>query len=262
MRNLDAIRRDALMQRLKGAGGKRVHWTVGQKAHLERVYMSAPASTVLAIEEMNKQVRGDGGLADLRIKLMGDGTISASGDTAASLSFVFRITCPDIDLQGDSLKAGCINTKVFQGNPLVLSFHDSSRMPIAKSSMPWTVGDSALAKATFPEKGVSKESDEMVAMVRAGYLKGASVGFIPVKYSISKDPLRPLGIDFSEVLLLEWSICSLPANSACLLVGPSATKQAPPPKPKAAPTPGSQTRDERMAHVGKLFRELREMGIK
>jgi HK97 family phage prohead protease len=247
MRNLEVIKRDALAQRLKGLGGKRVHWTSEQKAHLQRVYMSAPESAFRALDNMKDVARGDGGLSDLRIKLIGDGTISASGDTAGSLSFVFRITCPDIDLQGDSLKAGCISTKVFQGNPLVLSFHDSGRMPIAKSSMPWTPDDSTLARATFPEKGVSKESDEVVAMVRAGYLRGASVGFIPIKYSFSKDPSRPLGIDFTEVLLLEWSICSLPANSACLLVGASATKRAAPSKPKA-----ESTREQRMDAVRTL----------
>jgi hypothetical protein len=49
--------------------------------------------------------------------------------------------------------------------------------------------------------------------------RGASIGFIPLKWSFSKDPARPLGLDFHAIKLLEWSICALPCNQDCILIG-------------------------------------------
>jgi phage head maturation protease len=63
-------------------------------------------------------------------------------------------------------------------------------------------------------------------MVRAGQVKGASIGFVPIKYAVSKDPARPFGIDFIEARVIEWSICAIPCNQSCLAIGPANSKSA------------------------------------
>jgi phage head maturation protease len=50
-----------------------------------------------------------------------------------------------------------------------------------------------------------------------GYLKATSVGFMPLKYTFSKDPAREYGIDFLEQELLEFSIVTIPANPDALI---------------------------------------------
>jgi hypothetical protein len=76
-----------------------------------------------------------------------------------------------------------------------------------------------LAIAKFPKPGVSANSDQIAAAVRARLQRGASIGFIPLQWSFSKDPARPLGVDFHAIKLLEWSICALPCNPDCILIG-------------------------------------------
>jgi phage head maturation protease len=81
-----------------------------------------------------------------------------------------------------------------------------------------------MANVAFPDPGISAVSDQVRAMVAAGVLRGASVGFLPGQFKFSKDPARPLGIDFlSGHTLTEWSLCAVPCNPSCLVVGPTAS---------------------------------------
>jgi hypothetical protein len=76
-----------------------------------------------------------------------------------------------------------------------------------------------LAIAKFPKPGISADSDRIAAAVRAGLQRGTSIGFIPLSWSFSKDPTRPLGIDFKSIKLLEWSFAALPCNLDCRVIG-------------------------------------------
>jgi phage head maturation protease len=91
-----------------------------------------------------------------------------------------------------------------------------------------------LAIARFPKPGVSADSDRISAAVRAGLQRGASIGFIPLKWSFSKDPSRPLGISFHAIKLLEWSFCALPCNQDCRVLGSVANNQSAPSDGKTA----------------------------
>jgi hypothetical protein len=92
-----------------------------------------------------------------------------------------------------------------------------------------------LAIAKFPKPGVSANSDQIAAAVRARLQRGASIGFIPLKWSFSKDPARPLGVDFHAIKLLEWSICALPCNQDCIMIGSvSGATTSPPSDAKVA----------------------------
>jgi hypothetical protein len=88
-------------------------------------------------------------------------------------------------------------------------------------------GKAVTAIAKFPSRGVSDDSDRIAAAIRAGLVRGASIGFMPLKWAFVTDPARPFGVDFQSIRLLEWSVCSVPCNPACLLIrsiaGPKAS---------------------------------------
>jgi HK97 family phage prohead protease len=60
-------------------------------------------------------------------------------------------------------------------------------------------------------------AQQIKSAVKEGTLRATSVGFIPIKWSFSRDKDRPGGIDFAEQELLEFSIVSVPANSEALM---------------------------------------------
>jgi hypothetical protein len=134
-----------------------------------------------------------------------------------------------------------------------------------------------LAIAKFPKPGVSANSDQIARAVRAGLQRGVSIAFIPTKWSFSKDPARPLGVDFHAIKLLEWSFCALPCNPDCLVIGAvSGGTAAPPSDPKMAdlrrearalaakgralaasiPDPVPLTREQRVAEAAAFRRRL------
>jgi phage head maturation protease len=65
-------------------------------------------------------------------------------------------------------------------------------------------------------------------------MRGVSIGFIPLKWNFSKDPSRPMGVDFHAIKLLEFSICSIPANPDCYVLGSAASSQSAPNDAKVA----------------------------
>jgi hypothetical protein len=138
-------------------------------------------------------------------------------------NFLVPVTTEGIDHENDSVKIPGVDCSIFNKNRIIPLAHDTSALPIAISSAPWlssVSGKAALmAIAKFPEPGVSAESDRVAAAIRAGMFRGASIGFLPLKWSFSTDPSRPLGVDFNAVKLLEWSFCSLPCNPECILIG-------------------------------------------
>jgi phage head maturation protease len=95
-------------------------------------------------------------------------------------------------------------------------------------------------------------SDQVAAIVQARQVKGASIGFIPVRYTLSKDPTRPFGVDFLEIRVIEWSICSIPCCPAALAIGPAGNKSA-----SAASAVPSTTREQRMAEARALAAKVR-----
>ena len=224
-RDLDLLRRDALAQRLKGiGGGKRIHWTATHRKLLSDSIMSAPASAFRGTDE-KKKYASRSSLSELRVKLLADGTLTAVKDGSSS-AYTFVINSDSVDLEGDVIPPKAIDLSIFARNPVVTLSHDTQSPPIATSSLPRVIGNSLVADASFPAPGVSARSDEVRALVGGGHLKGASIGFIPVKFAISKDPDRQFGLNFSEVRLLEFAICSVPCNSDCLLIGAAATSRS------------------------------------
>jgi phage head maturation protease len=244
--NIDVLRNDILAKRLDEKSGKL--WGPRDKSlwH-EYVYDADPADIVNAAPATHKFVTPD--LAAIRKEVMAAGAGTFTKSTDAARAYMFVISTKTVDLENDVIFPRGIDTGLFSKNGPVLLSHDSSKLPIAASDVPFVSGDRVLATARFPAQGVSADSDQALAAIRAGLVKGASVGLIPTRWAFSKD--RKLGVDIFESILLEYSVVSLPCCPDALLLGPvsSAASAAP-----ASATRSTQSREERIADANRFRR--------
>ena len=74
----------------------------------------------------------------------------------------------------------------------------------------------------FMPADISPFADSIYRMVKAGFVKAVSVGFIPLEYSFVNESDRPFGIDFKKQELLEISVCPVPCNPNALQEAKSA----------------------------------------
>jgi hypothetical protein len=223
---LDFMRQAALRKRVNGvAGGNRIVWQEKDLIKLHDRYMAARPeefscddSTVLKYSGAASPDKA--ALAKLGIELRD----FAPDDNA----FLCLATNETVDHAGDSVKLPGIDSCVFEKNGAVLDSHDSSKPPVASSGRPFMSGNNLLAIARFPKPGVSANSDQIAAAVRARLMRGISIGFIPQSWSFSKDPSRKMGVDFHAIKLLEFSMCSIPMNPDCRVLGSVASSQSAP----------------------------------
>jgi hypothetical protein len=210
MNDIDLLQLGLFQKRIGGSvfGGKRIAWTPQDQGVIKDYIFSLPKD-VLAHSHAGPP----------------NDDSNATATTAASAKptdrkFNFRISREMVDREGDLIKVAGIDASSFNNNAPVLDSHDSTKLPIATSSMPYVLGDAMYAEATFPASGISRNSDRVASAVRSGLIRACSIGFIPLKWSFSKDPNRPTGIDFHNCSLIEWSICAIPACPDALLIGP------------------------------------------
>jgi hypothetical protein len=227
---LDMMRQDALSRRVKGiAGGNRILWSAKDIATIHDYVMAMPETIIRAAPTTVVHKSPEIDLASIRRKLLESGVAVNRDMQSDDLSFLYIISSQRVDLSNDDIDQAGIDFEDYKkNNPVILDSHDSSVPPIAVSSPPWLSGGKTMAIAKFPRPGISADSDRVAAAIRGGLIRGASIGFVPLRWSFTKDPTRPLGISFSSVKMIEFSTCSIPCNSDCLLVGPvSGGKSAP-----------------------------------
>jgi phage head maturation protease len=215
------IRQTVVTRRLSG-GSNNIKWSPPAEAFIRQHVDALPEKVLLGIAEMKLFDSQSPAAAPV----MEAHVLRAMNSSA--LSWQVQISNGSTDLMLDQIAPNGWNLRNVGSNLPVLLAHDSSALPVGQSSMPWLRGGTALmANVAFPEPGTSAVSDQVRAMVAAGVLRGASVGFIPGQFKFSKDPARPLGIDFlSGHILTEWSLCSVPCNQSCLVVGPTSGGQS------------------------------------
>jgi len=249
---LQTLRQNALTRRIKGsAGGLHVAWSAKDIARITDQVMAMPAEMIAREMPAIRRKRVDvDGIARAKVSELGLVLRSAQADDAR---FLFVVSSETVDLAGDVVTVAGIDCEDFLKNPAVLNSHDSSAMPIAVSTAPVVSGKVLTAIAEFPALGISECSDQIAAAVRTKLIKGASIGFIPTKWSFTKDPSRPFGVDFLETKLLEWSVCSVPCNPDCLMIGAVAAGKA---AKRNASSP-TMTREQRLAEA-RSFRRMAE----
>src|SRR6478672_12104327 len=128
---------------------------------------------------------------------------------------------------GDSVAVEGWKLANYKRNPIVLWGHDGSMLPVGRATSVWIQGGKLKAKAELAPASVSQYAERVRSMIAAGFLNATSVGFAPIKLKFTADKSRPLGIDFLEQELLEFSIVNIPANPDALLdPGQLGTKSA------------------------------------
>lgn len=130
-----------------------------------------------------------------------------------------------VDSYGDIILQKGWNLKDrFANNPAIMWAHNYSMPPIGSGIKARVKDGKLLIDVLFMTEEISPFAETVFKMVHAGFLKGNSVGFIPVKIiDVSDDKEREAlglgkrGVLFEKQILLEDTICPLGANKNALV---------------------------------------------
>lgn len=138
----------------------------------------------------------------------------AVADAGRKLRFVF--SDGTIDRAGDSIDPEGWEVDDYMSNPVALWAHDSYSPPIGRASNVGATGGKLIGDIEFMDAEISPFADSIFRMVKAGYVKAVSVGFIPIEWSFAKEKDRPFGINFNKQELIEISVVPIPCNPNAL----------------------------------------------
>ncbi|MDQ7850945.1 MAG: HK97 family phage prohead protease [Armatimonadota bacterium] len=129
----------------------------------------------------------------------------AGGDT-----YTFTITTRTPDRFGDVVEPSGIRWEAYMRNPVVLWAHNSDLPPIGRTVALEPLGDALVATVEFAQTPFAQEVRQLVD---AGFLRAASIGFLPLRW----EPMPGGGRRFLEAELVEWSVVPVPANPEALV---------------------------------------------
>jgi HK97 family phage prohead protease len=115
---------------------------------------------------------------------------------------------------GDTVAVGGWDLSAYKRNPVVLFAHDSSSPPVGRANRVWSDGTRLLGDVEFADKETYDFADTIYRLIKGGFLKSGSVGFLPTEYRFSERAAG--GIDYRSQELLEFSIVPVPANANAL----------------------------------------------
>jgi HK97 family phage prohead protease len=130
-----------------------------------------------------------------------------------SISFV--LSTDEVDRHGDVIATAGWNLDSYRKNPVFLWAHDYARPVIGRAVETWLEPHRLLARVDFAPTAFAQE---VSSLYQAGYQRGVSVGFKPLKFEERRDEKSGalLGIRFLEQELLEVSAVPVPANRSAL----------------------------------------------
>jgi HK97 family phage prohead protease len=145
----------------------------------------------------------------------------------APRTYTFIASTADLDRDGDIIEPSGWRLASYLGNPVILVQHNAAALPVARASRVEVVRGRLEVDVHFPEPGTSAAADEAHGLVRQGFLRAVSVGFLP----LAGEPIKGgRGTRWTAVELLEVSLVSLPSNPAALAAayqGATARKTVP-----------------------------------
>jgi HK97 family phage prohead protease len=109
----------------------------------------------------------------------------------------------------------------YRKNPVVLWNHNVDELPVGACTAIGIQNGSLAARIEFAPAGASNRADEICGLVKAGILRGISIGFDPLDGE-PLDPHRPRGgmrVTSSE--LIEISFCDVPVDTGAMVVARS-----------------------------------------
>ena len=138
----------------------------------------------------------------------------------------FVISTDEVDRHGDVIATEGWQLDSYKKNPVFLWAHDYARPVIGKAADVWKEPHLLMARMQFAP---TEFAQEVATLYRAGYQRGVSVGFKPMRYEERRHAKTGvlLGLRFLEQELLETSAVPVPANRSALR---RAMAQAPLPK--------------------------------
>jgi len=139
-------------------------------------------------------------------------------------SFVAVANQESPDRMGDTILVRGWSLDNYRKNPVVMSFHNYSQLPVGRSLEEFKRTRNGIKQLAFrPQFAVYPETMRMYEMYRDGYLKGFSVGFVPLKSErIEEDgdnvenPFMHIPTRFLKTELLEVSVAPIPAHPDAL----------------------------------------------
>ena len=154
-----------------------------------------------------------------KFEVVGEAEAKNSGADDHQRVLRFTISDESVDRDNDTVSVEGWNLKNYKQNPVVLWAHDYSELPLGKSLSVRRSGDALVSVAEFAPRDLSEKADTVFRMLKAGYLRATSVGFIPTEYKESDDPERKAwyGYDFLKQDLLEYSVVPVPSNPNALI---------------------------------------------
>jgi HK97 family phage prohead protease len=147
---------------------------------------------------------------------------------------------PTIDSHGTALEP-VWQLDRYVKNPVVLFVHNNKSIPVGSASNVRVEGGQLLATVTFATEDVNEEAEDVWRAVKAGLLRGISVGFIPHSYRwemLNDEEIMVL----SDLELLELSICPVPSNPDALAIRSINATGIDQIRAKANPAPSAQKR--------------------
>jgi HK97 family phage major capsid protein/HK97 family phage prohead protease len=152
---------------------------------------------------------------------------SASEDDAAERIIEGIATTPSTDRSGDIVEPLGGEWK----EPVPLLVHHDSEKPIGHLTSIKATKDGIVIKGRIVKDSGLGYVDQAWKQIKAGLVRGLSIGFVPKEYSFMKDG----GIHFTKWSLLELSAVTIPANADCSIAAiKSLDIAAGSPRPKAA----------------------------
>jgi HK97 family phage prohead protease len=132
-------------------------------------------------------------------------------------TFRFVFSDGSVDIQGDRLNVKGWDLDQFNRNPVDLWNHSTDNV-IGRASNFGVENNKLKGDITFAAPEVLTFADEVYKLVQNGFVKGVSVGFVPIEYEYSDEPDR--NIDYFKQKLLEISVAYpvVPGTPICCIV--------------------------------------------
>jgi HK97 family phage prohead protease len=138
--------------------------------------------------------------------------------------FTITACTSETDRFGDCVIQEKLDMTNYDNNPIILWSHQMGELPLGKCVSHWIEKDENVSKTKMKIKMADHEfADKVFDLIAHGFLKSASIGFLPLKTEEipqdgdQKQPLFHNPTKYLESELLETSICNIPANPGCLM---------------------------------------------
>lgn len=118
-----------------------------------------------------------------------------------------------IDGDGDIVRVDGWDLREFKKNPVLLWGHDKSQPPIGRVDKLEVRNKQLLAETTFMESQANPFAEQVYQMIKGGFVRAVSVGYLPIEYRQRKDAKGNFaGYEFLKQKLKELSVVTVPSN--------------------------------------------------